>query len=174
MRIGVGGVEQGFDLGLAEGFRKALGGHRRVEQQRGILGDLAVGEQHAVIAPPGGEQPALAGRLGAAAELGQIGRELGRCGRGQALVARLQPGRKARKVAAVACERVAGEAVFQPQGVGEAVEFAAVMVLQPGLDRRRASAHSAPSKASSQRLTSSSQPSCALANPPSPLAAVTR
>ena len=55
-----------------------------------------------------------------------------------------------------------------------AVEFAAMVGLKPGFHRRGACAHSAPSKASSQRLTSSSQPSCALANPPSPLAAVTR
>ena len=46
--------------------------------------------------------------------------------------------------------------------------------LQAGLARRCASAHSAPSKASSQRLTSSSQPSRALAKPPSPAAEVTR
>ena len=166
--------EQGLDLGLAQGLGKALGRLRGVDRQGGVLGDLAIGQQKAVVAPPRGDQAALAGRFRGAAELGEIGGEIRAADGGQALRARLQPGGEAGEVAAVAGQRVRRQPVLQPQRVGEAVELGAVRGLQAGLARRCASAHSAPSKASSQRLTSSSQPSRALAKPPSPAAEVTR
>ena len=71
-RINVRRGEQGFDLGFGQGFREAIGARRRLDIQRGISLDRADGQQVLVETPQRGDQAALAGGFGAAAEVAQI------------------------------------------------------------------------------------------------------
>ena len=107
---------------------------RTVEAGVGGVGDRALFHQPAEIAPPGRQQAALAGGLGAGREIRQIGGQVGLAGIAQAHAALREGVGAVGKIAAIGGQRGAREAVFQPQRVAEVIQIGACGGVELALD----------------------------------------
>ena len=155
-------------------FWKTLGRDGRSIRKGRVVGDFAELQEMPVEAAPCREQSALAGGFRAAAEFGQIRLQIGRCGGGDPGPAPFEPEGKQRQVAAIARQRIGGQAMFEPHRVDETIEGGATGLRQRRLGHVHGSSGSgAASWASSQRLVSSRNPPVEFAKPPRPLAETT-
>ena len=144
----VGRGQQRFDLSLAEhlGQTRRLAGQDDLERRVGD--DATARVQMAIKAAQGRDVARLRSRTQGARQLGNETHHRQLVGRKQRTSRHLrpQPARQMQEVAAVAGERGAREAILEPQGVAEGVDFSQIARRRRKLGSGRFSRHA------SQRL----------------------